>query len=396
MPHNELTVGQVMQPQPILVRPEETVRAVLDLMTESRVGSVLVACPVGKLLGIFTERDLLRRIGQKTIGWREEPVSDWMTVNPHTVAPGIGWDRAVSMLQEFRIRHLPVIEGDLIVGILSSRHLMARRADVLNQRVEARTIELRGANEQLLARDSEARHNLRAAGRLQTKLLLPQSPPDWEELSWAVQFKPLDHLGGDYYDYAQPDAEHLGILMADASGHSVAAAMVAIMARFAFAETAGKTIRPGDVLSAMNERLMDLVEERFVSAFYGVLNRETRTFRYSSAGHPYPLHYRAAAGTVKPLVAQGFLLGIMPGEVYNERTVTLESGDAVCFYTDGVIEARNEIGEQFGEERLTACLERSAILPAPDLREAIQVDFKEFVNGVPLTDDLTLVVMKVK
>jgi len=394
MPHRELTVGQVMQPQPILVRPEETVRNVLELMTEARVGSVLVAPDGGQLLGIFTERDLLRRIGHKTIGWRDEPVSEWMTANPVTVGPEVGWDRAVSMLQEYRIRHLPVIEDGRIVGILSSRHLMARRTEVLNQRVEQRTRELQSVNEQLIARDAEARHNLRAAGRLQNKLLLPHSPPDWGELQWAMKFQPLDHLGGDYYDYAQPNADHLGILMADASGHSVAATMVAIMARFAFTETAQRTVSPGEVLSAMNERLMDLVEERFVSAFYGVMNRRTRTFRYSSAGHPYPLHYRAATQAVKPLVSQGFLLGIIPGELYNERSVTLNEGDAVCFYTDGLIEARNEIGEQYGEDRLTTILEQISTGNAVEIRDAIEADFRSFANGVPLTDDLTLVVMK--
>jgi serine phosphatase RsbU (regulator of sigma subunit) len=394
MAQSELTVGQVMQPHPILVRPGETVRNVLELMTQAHVGSVLVASEEGRLLGIFTERDLLRRIGNKTIGWRDEPVSEWMTANPRIVEPHVGWDRAVSMLQEYRIRHLPVIEGERIVGILSSRHLMARRTEVLNQRVEQRTRELQLVNEQLMARDAEARHNLRAAGRLQNKLLLPQSPPDWNELQWAMKFQPLDHLGGDYYDYAQPDEDHLGILMADASGHSVAATMVAIMARFAFTETARRTTSPGEVLSAMNERLMDLVEERFVSAFYGVLNRRTRTLRYSSAGHPYPLHFHAASGSVKPLVAQGFLLGIIPGEVYTERSVMLGQGDAVCFYTDGVIEARNEIGEQYGEERLTRLLERTAHGTASEIRDAIQEDFRAFVGGVPLSDDLTLVVVK--
>jgi len=396
MQPSELTVGQVMQPHPILVHPEETVRAVLELMSESRIGSVLVASDDGQLLGIFTERDLLRRIGQKTIGWRDEPVSEWMTAHPHTVEPGVGWDRAAEMLHKYRIRHLPVMEGSRIVGILSSRHLMARRAEVLNRSVEERTRELRRANEQLLARDSEMLHNLRAAGKLQKKLLLPQSPPDWDELGWAVRFEPLDHLGGDYYDYAQPDAEHLGILMADASGHSVAAAMVAIMARLAFAEAAPRTTLPGEVLSEMNLKLMDLVEERFVSAFYGVLNRRTKSFRYASAGHPYPLHYRAATHRVKPLVAQGFLLGIMPAEVYSERSLQLESGDAVCFYTDGLIEARNEIGEQYGETRLTACLERAAGGEATAIREAIRRDLSGFINAVPITDDLTLAVMKVK
>ena len=90
------------------------------------------------------------------------------------------------------------------------RRLMSRRTDYLNRQVEERTRELKGANDELMARDAELRYNLRAASRFQTRLLLPHAPPDWPELRWGVHYAPLDHLGGDYYDVAQPDADHLG------------------------------------------------------------------------------------------------------------------------------------------------------------------------------------------
>ena len=123
------------------------------------------------------------------------------------------------------------------------------------------------------------RLNMNVAGRLQTRLLLPSAPPGWPELSWGIHYAPLDPLGGDYYDFAQPDDRHLGILIADASGHSIPAAMVAIMARFAFAEVVRHTVRPAEVLSVMNRRLQGLTDERFVTAFFGVLDRQTREFR---------------------------------------------------------------------------------------------------------------------
>src|SRR5204862_335794 len=94
---------------------------------------------------------------------------------------------------------------------------------------------------ELLSRDTELRLNLRSAGRLQTKLMLPKAPPDWPELTWAVHYAPLDHLGGDYYDYAQPAPDQLGLLIADASGHSIAAAMVASMTHLQTCSTASST-----------------------------------------------------------------------------------------------------------------------------------------------------------
>src|SRR5437763_5590285 len=130
----------------------------------------------------------------------------------------------------------------------------------------------------------------------------------------------------------------MGILIADASGHSIAAGMVAIMARFAFAEVVRHTVRPAQVLEFMNRRLQGLTDERFVTAFYGVLDRQTREIRYANAGHPPPLRYSPRTGLVEPLAARGLMLGIVPDASYEEKTLTLAPGDRLCLYTDGVVE----------------------------------------------------------
>ncbi len=388
-----LTVRTVMHPDPVRVLPNHPVGDVLLFMNRERIGSVLVCDDTDRLVGIFTERDLLRRVADAVIGWRSYPVSDWMTRDPHTIPADVGWEEAMAAMTRQKVRHLPVVEGGRVVGLLSSRMLIARRAEYLNERVEERTTELRRANDQLMARDLELVHNLRAAGQLQ-KTLLPHAPPDWSDLRWALHFAPLDHLGGDYYDFATPDADHLGFLIADASGHSVAAAMVAVLTRFAFAEVAHRTTSPGEVLAALNQRLSGVTEERFVTAFYGVYDRRTRELRYANAGHPYPLRVNAVTGEVKPITAQGFLLGIIPDEVYVERSVTLAPGDALCFFTDGLVEARNEIGEQYGDERLTECLRRHSSSSETELvREVLRCQ-RAFCSDTPLTDDLTLAVCR--
>jgi serine phosphatase RsbU (regulator of sigma subunit) len=389
----ELTVRQVMLTDPVVVPPDRPVGELLLLMNERRIGSVLVCDGDDRLAGIFTERDLLRRVADAVIGWRAYPVADWMTVNPHTVGPDVGWEEAMAEMTRLRVRHLPVIEGERLIGLLSTRMLLDRRTEHLNLRVEERTRELRRANDQLMARDLELVYNLRAAGRLQ-QALLPHAPPDWPDLRWAVHYAPLDHLGGDYYDFATPHPDRLGFLIADASGHSVAAAMVAFLARFAFAEVAPHTDRPGEVLTALNRRLQGVTEERFVTAFYGVFDRRTRALRYANAGHPYPLRYEAATGRVTPLVAQGFLLGIVPDEVYTEREVTLAPGDALCFFTDGLVEARNEIGAQFGEENVTACLLANRQADESRLVADILAGQRRFCGDARLTDDLTLAVCR--
>lgn len=381
-----------MQPDAVLVPPDCPLRDALSLMNDRRIGAVIVTREDGSLVGIFTERDLLRRIATASPGWRDHPVSEWMTAGPHSIAPDVGWDGAVEAMDRFRVRHLPVVERGRVIGILSTRMLMRRRTEHLDRLVSDRTRELKRANEELMARDAEQTYNLRAAGRFQNRLLLPHSPPDWAELRWGLHYAPLDHLGGDYYDIAHPAPDHLGFLIADASGHSIAAAMVAIMSRTAFGDVSGTTSSPGAVLTEMNRRLQGLADERFVTAFYAVLDRRTRVLTYANAGHPYPVRWVAGTGQVQALGAQGFMLGIMPEEQYREKTVQLAAGDRLCFYTDGLVEARNEIGEAFGVDRLMACVTEHGREPAEKLAGRIVAVQQEFRGSQPLSDDMTLVV----
>jgi sigma-B regulation protein RsbU (phosphoserine phosphatase) len=382
-----LTIRELMQPDPVTVDPDCPLDVALGLMNLHRIGALIVVTPERGLLGIFTDRDLLRRVGVAAPEWQVLPVSAWMTRDPFTVSPDAGWDDAVGLMAKHRVRHLPVIEGGRVIGLISSRVLMDRRSEYLNRRVDERTREVQRAYDELLARDSELRHNLRAAGRLQQRLLLPRTPPEWPELTWGVHYAPLDHLGGDYYDLAAIGPDKLGILIADASGHSIAAGMVAIMSRIAFAESSGGTDRPGEVLAAMNRRLQGMADERFVTAFYGVLDRRSRVLTYANAGHPYPLRWSKRTGDVTTISAQGFLLGIMPDEVYREREVQLEPGDRLCFYTDGLVETRNEIGELFGEARLQNCLREPG-----DVLQCVLAAQQEFRGTQALGDDVTVMI----
>lgn len=392
MTRRALSVRQVMQPEPVVVPPECPLREVMEQMNRLRIGAVVVADAGFELRGIFTERDLLKRVVDADPGWRDLPVSAWMTPNPRVIGPNSSWEDAVAAMTQFRVRHLPVIEAGRVIGIVSTRMLMSRRTDDLNRLVEEKTRELRSAMDEVMARDAELRYNLTAAGRFQTRLLLPHAPPEWPELKWGVHYVPLDHLGGDYYDVARPDADHLGFLIADASGHSIAAAMVAIMSRTAFSDVSGQTTSPGAVLSEMNARLQGLADDRFVTAFYGVLNRRTRVLTYANAGHPYPMRFVERTGAVHELAAQGFMLGIIPGEQYRERSVQLEPGDRLCFYTDGLVEARNGMGEGYGTDRLRDALKQNGCSAAEPLADKLLADQRQFRESHPLSDDVTLVV----
>lgn len=394
MPAPEITVRHVMQAEPIAVTPGTKIQDVIRLMNDRRIGAVIVQDDSDHLLGIFTERDLLRRAVNAIPGWRDYPVSDWMTKDPITIEPHVDWDEAVGMMARERVRHLPVMEHGHVIGLISNRQLMVTRTDYLNRKVDERTQELRKANDLLLAREAESVQNLRAAGRLHRQLVLPKAPPERSGLRWAIQYRPLDHLGGDFYDFADPAPEHIGVLIADGSGHSIPAALVAVMASIAFNDISDKFASPGTVLTHVNKRLAGLAEERFVSAFYGVLDTGSSTLHYATAGHPPPLRYEAATGRVHSLSGSGFLLSIMPEEEYREMAVRLAPGDKVCFYTDGVTEARNEIGELFGQDRLKGCLTAHGTLSATELLEHILSCQQSFIGSEPLSDDLTLLILE--
>ena len=224
-----------MSRDPVMVPPGEPLQEVIRRMAERQIGAMLVG-ENGVVTGIFTERDLLRIAPDAPHGWRQAPVADWMTRDPHTIGPDVGWEEAAAILDRLHVRHLPVVENGRAIGMLSARQLIAYRTDHLDRLVAERTRELQRLTGELTDRERQTQRSLKVAGRLMNRLLLPGAPPAWPELAWAVHFRPLDPLGGDYYDFAQPDGRHLGVLIADASGHSLPAAMVAIMARIAFAE----------------------------------------------------------------------------------------------------------------------------------------------------------------
>jgi serine phosphatase RsbU (regulator of sigma subunit) len=385
-----------MNLDPVRILPDQPAQTALDLMNTRRVGAVVVADSADRVVGIFTERDFLRRTLGAPANDRSTPIREWMSPQPYTIHPDAGWEEAVASMERLRVRHLPVVENGKLVGIVTARQLMAHRASHLNQLVAERTRELRHANNALLARDAEVNHYMQAAARLQKRLVLPHDPPDWPEVAWGVHYSPLDPLGGDLYGFARPDDDHLGVLIADASGHGIPAAMVAILARLAFSDAARQTVRPGEVLAAMNERLQDMTDERFVTAFYGILNRRTRQLTYANAGHPFPIWYSARARATDELTARGFLLGVMPEERYAERSVDLEPGDRLCLFTDGVADCRDERGETFGSDRVRHVLPTYAGGTAVAITERLVRDLTHFRGAAKPVDDMTLVVAEIR
>ena len=146
----------------------------------------------------------------------------------------------------------------------------------------------------------------------------------------------------------------------------------------------------------MNERLLGLTEERFVTAFFARLDRPARTMTCANAGHPHPIHYSSRTKECHPVGPRGLMLGVMEDVAYPELMIQLDPGDRLVFFTDGVVEANDVAGVMFGVERLIEAVRGAAHLPAAGLLQHIEDQLQTFCGDRPAADDVTILVAEVK
>jgi sigma-B regulation protein RsbU (phosphoserine phosphatase) len=187
----------------------------------------------------------------------------------------------------------------------------------------------------------------------------------------------------------------IGLVIADVTDKGVPAALFMALSRTLIRATASDGRQPAAVFERANRLILDDARSGlFVTCFYGILDASTHIFTYANAGHNYPLHYRSATGAIDQLQAQGIVLGIVPEPRFEQRSVTIEPGDVICLYTDGVTEAMDARRRLFDEERLIEVLRHSHELPPDQIIARIIEAVTSFAGGAPQTDDITLVVLK--
>jgi sigma-B regulation protein RsbU (phosphoserine phosphatase) len=228
--------------------------------------------------------------------------------------------------------------------------------------------------------------------------LLPRTLPAIPGLDLAAHYQTSQWAGGDYYDFFELPEGRWGFLIADVSGHGTpAAVMMAILHSLAHGHP-GHPEPPSALLEHVNRRLSTRYtaeNEVFVTAFYGIYDPARRQFSYSCAGHNPPQLRRCSLGHVDTLEEVGGPpLGLFEDLAYAQATVTLNPGDTLVLYTDGVTEAMDSQNRQFGLDQLNAILSRCNI-GASELRDAILKALDDFTGGAPAHDDRTLLVAKV-
>jgi len=223
---------------------------------------------------------------------------------------------------------------------------------------------------------------------------LPEKAPEMAGLDLHGINLSYGEVGGDYYDFIPIVENQLGLAIGDVSGKGVAAAL--LMAAFRASLLA--EIRNHYAIRRIFEKVNRLLYEstdtgKFVTAFYGVLDVKNRVFTFSNAGHNPPLLLRAN-GSVEWLTEGGLALGILSDATYEERPIALAAGDVLVLYTDGVTEASNSTGEQYGVKRLEELVRARASEPARAVVEALRSEVEAFTGELHLNDDLTVVVAR--
>ncbi|UCG16988.1 MAG: PP2C family protein-serine/threonine phosphatase [Phycisphaerales bacterium] len=244
----------------------------------------------------------------------------------------------------------------------------------------------------------ELDRELETVGDIQ-RSLLPAKLPSIATMELAAHYETSRRAGGDYYDFFPLPDGKLGILIADVSGHSTAAAVgMAVTYSLAHASP-GPPTSPGKLLTFVNRHLATRYTigfGTFVTAFYGIYNPATRELTYANAGHVPPRVKRCADRSILSLGGARHLpLGINADETFTDAAHTLVSGDQVVFYTDGITEAFNPAGETFGLVGLDRALERCRN-DVNELIEAVLAAVKDFTTGRAADDDRTLLVAKIK
>jgi len=257
---------------------------------------------------------------------------------------------------------------------------------------------LRDAHETVARQLVAINNELEMARQIQLSIL-PRETPRLEGLDIAARYIPMSSLAGDFYDFIRVDEQHVGILIADVSGHGLPAALIASMLQTALAAQSAHASDPAQVLSGLNQALYGRFEHHFVTAAYLFVDVENSTVNYAGAGHPPLLLWRSRTGSATAYTENGFLLGPFPNSSYSTLTFSLEKGDRIVLITDGIVEARDSAAREFGIDRLRQIVESIHDLPGNQFAEALLHSlsgWSERALGANQSDDITLLVIDYK
>lgn len=293
----------------------------------------------------------------------------------------------------------PIISNTEVIGVfdLESDELNAYSDDDLQVLLllasqVAIIIEKVMLHEQLIEK-KRLQGQLEVARQVQLELL-PARDPELAGYDISAYNYPTEEVSGDYYDWVQIFEDQIGLVIADVSGKGVPAALLMAFLRASLRAATHIGYSPHISMAKVNYLLWESIERnQFVTAFYGILDATNKTLSYTNAGHNPPL-LLDKDGNAKFIDKGSLPLGMFKDTRYHEYYLTTEPGDVLVLYTDGVTEAQNPKGEEFGRQRLAEAVRASQQLNARDLIAAVENEVLSWTGGIGATDDVTFFVIK--
>jgi len=269
----------------------------------------------------------------------------------------------------------------------------------LDKLVEQRTKQIRQINEILL-------EDLEYARDIQ-KALLPQKLPDEKEVAFFARYFPAERVSGDFYSIFKIDEENIGFYIGDVSGHGVPAAMLTVFLKQSVRYikegnlVVREVLQPSSVLNDLYKSFnnTNFKDEMYIVLVYGVYNFKKYELTYASAGLNVPPLIVRGDGFVEEMDIIGFPIckfGNFYSGDYVDRTIKLNKGDKILFYTDGLVDAVNSKGQKFSQDRLKKVLLENSIKTGDDMIKAIERSLFDFIDTSMLKDDMTFFVMDIK
>jgi sigma-B regulation protein RsbU (phosphoserine phosphatase) len=266
------------------------------------------------------------------------------------------------------------------------RFLMTLASRIASSLVNAELHTRVAENERRLERE------MKIAREIQRQLM-PDEFPSLPPLQMAVLFKPVAQLGGDLYDWISFDDGRLAIVIGDVAGKGAPAALYGALSSGVIRTRAGRKYPPGQMLELVNKTLYQRpIEGQYVAVTYAIYEPKTRTIAMANSGLPYPLLVRAGQPTF--LDIGGIPLGLFPDSRYEETELQLQTGDVLVFYSDGVVEMRNDAGDEFGLKRLADAVRNNHEKTCDEIVKAVSAALAEFIGRVRPSDDRTMIVVK--
>lgn len=309
-----------------------------------------------------------------------------------------GWLEPINLLGPARSASGPeMIQSLALVSLISlGVYFMVRglveSLESNNEVLLEQSESLKEANRTLASQNRMIKDELVVARKIQ-ETLIPSKMPEGKGFKIESRYIALHEVGGDYLDFFMKREGHQGILVADAAGHGVPAALVATMTKMAAEQSRSKMHHPRQFLTSLNNAILDRTNLHFVAAIYALYHARRRKLEYCVAGSPAPYLLRAGQ-PARQLEGQGSVLGVLPEPTLNQYKIHLEPGDRIVIFTDGINECRNKQGEELSLAQLESLLTGVARLDATEnVADRIVEELQDFTSGRGFEDDVTLMVL---